>query len=125
MMHWLLLQHLATVSALILIVFFVGRVARPIPAIRHGLWLVVLWKLMFPPIVIWPWSTTQIVRAVNGPPVVTAQQPVGNESTATAQPSATSGPRDNAPRYLAHVWPSDQAVTETLATDHTELPRLE
>ena len=43
-------------SALALLVYLITRIGKPGPAVRHMLWLVVLIKLMTPPIVHWPWS---------------------------------------------------------------------
>ncbi len=43
-------------SALALLAHLVARVSAPAPAVKHLLWLVVLIKLMTPPLIHWPWS---------------------------------------------------------------------
>jgi beta-lactamase regulating signal transducer with metallopeptidase domain len=54
--------------------------ARPRPAVRHALWLVVLLKLMTPPIVSWPWTVAEISDPVmhwlgHFPPSITQTDP--------------------------------------------------
>jgi beta-lactamase regulating signal transducer with metallopeptidase domain len=50
-----LLLHLATVAVLALLALALGRWRRLGPAARHALWLVVLLKLLTPPLLFWPW----------------------------------------------------------------------
>ena len=55
MFDWLLL-HTATTALLIAAVLLLIGVFRPGPAVRHALWLVVLLKMLTPPLVAWPWE---------------------------------------------------------------------
>jgi beta-lactamase regulating signal transducer with metallopeptidase domain len=55
MFEWLLL-HTAAVLALALLALALGRWLRAAPAVRHALWLVVLAKLLAPPLLAWPWA---------------------------------------------------------------------
>jgi beta-lactamase regulating signal transducer with metallopeptidase domain len=55
MFEWLLL-HTAAVLVLALVALAVGGWRRAGPAARHALWLVVLAKLLTPPLVSWPWA---------------------------------------------------------------------
>jgi beta-lactamase regulating signal transducer with metallopeptidase domain len=55
MFEWLIL-HTAVVAALALLALALGRLLRLGPAARHALWLVVLVKLLVPPVVYWPWA---------------------------------------------------------------------
>lgn len=52
-MFWWLTQHLATTALLFVVVWLVCRLAKPRPAARNLLWLVVLIKLLTPPLFNW------------------------------------------------------------------------
>jgi beta-lactamase regulating signal transducer with metallopeptidase domain len=53
---WLLGQHLIITTGLAAIVFLICRAIRLSPVPRHVLWLLVLCRLLVPPIATWPWS---------------------------------------------------------------------
>jgi beta-lactamase regulating signal transducer with metallopeptidase domain len=55
MLEWLIL-HTAEALALAGVVLVSARCLRLSPAARHALWLVVLVKLLMPPLVRWPWA---------------------------------------------------------------------
>jgi beta-lactamase regulating signal transducer with metallopeptidase domain len=55
MVAWLVL-HTLTALFLAVLALLLGRTLRLGPAARHILWLVVLLKLLTPPLVRWPWS---------------------------------------------------------------------
>ena len=55
MLEWLLL-HTAESTLLAAVVWLLGRRISSRPAVRRALWLVVLAKLLTPPLVHWPWS---------------------------------------------------------------------
>ncbi|HEV2947399.1 MAG TPA: M56 family metallopeptidase, partial [Gemmataceae bacterium] len=59
-MVWWLLQNALVATVLAGMVALVCRLARPGPAVRHALWLVVLIKLIAPPIVYWPWTAESL-----------------------------------------------------------------
>ena len=62
-MHWWLAQHLAVTALLALFVAALCQWRRLGPATRHLLWLVVLIKLLAPPIYYWPWSFAEMKEA--------------------------------------------------------------
>ena len=53
-MLWWLLQNTVTAALLAGVVCALCRLGRFRPAVRHALWLVVLLKLLTPPVVVWP-----------------------------------------------------------------------
>src|SRR5207302_8076135 len=55
-----------TIMAAILAAFvaLICGLARPRPAVRHALWLVVLVKLLSPPLISWPWTTHDLGQPV-------------------------------------------------------------
>ncbi|MBI3466919.1 MAG: M56 family metallopeptidase [Planctomycetes bacterium] len=55
-MLWWFVQNALIAVVLAAIVWPVCRIRRVGPAVRHALWLVVLLKLVTPPLVTWPWS---------------------------------------------------------------------
>src|SRR5262245_11933822 len=55
MVQWLLL-HTIVVALLAALAMALGRWRRLSPAARHLLWLVVLVKLLTPPVLVWPWA---------------------------------------------------------------------
>ena len=63
-MLWWLLQNALVATVLAGLVALFCRFARPSPAVRHALWLIVLIKLMAPPIVYWPWSAESLWRPI-------------------------------------------------------------
>ena len=54
-MVWWLFQNLVITAALAAIVAGICRATRIGPVARHSLWLIVLVKLITPPLVAWPW----------------------------------------------------------------------
>ena len=65
MTTWLL-PHILTSTALALAVALACRLGRFRPALCHALWLVVLLKLVVPPMVAWPWSPQELAGRVYG-----------------------------------------------------------
>jgi carboxyl-terminal processing protease len=68
---WWLGQHLLITTALAAIVLLVTRLVRLNPAARHVLWLLVLCRLMVPPVTTWPWSVPITIPSL-GPPAIAA-----------------------------------------------------
>src|SRR5262249_41576394 len=54
-MLWWLVQNAVLAALLAGIVALICRLTRLRPAVRHALWLLVLIKLVTPPLVHWPW----------------------------------------------------------------------
>jgi beta-lactamase regulating signal transducer with metallopeptidase domain len=63
-MLWWLAQNTVGAAVLAVLVALICGVARPRPAVRHALWLVVLAKLLSPPLVSWPWTAWDIGQPV-------------------------------------------------------------
>ena len=59
MVIWWLIETTLTVAVLAAVVTAACHVLRCSPAVRHALWLVVLLKLLLPPLVPCPWSPIQ------------------------------------------------------------------
>lgn len=57
---WWLTQNLLAVSVLIPLVCIACRLLQNRPALQHALWLLLLVKLVTPPVVSWPWSPSEI-----------------------------------------------------------------
>src|SRR4051812_23312980 len=55
-MLWWTFQNLVIASVLAALVWLACRSGRVGPVGRHALWLVVLIKLLTPPLVVWPWA---------------------------------------------------------------------
>ncbi|MFA6244656.1 MAG: hypothetical protein WC655_27175, partial [Candidatus Hydrogenedentales bacterium] len=70
-MYWWLIQHLVIVTLLATLVLVAGRVFRLSPAVRHALWVVVLIKLMMPPVIVWPWAMPQYDAVAESAPGMT------------------------------------------------------
>jgi len=64
-MVWWLLQNALVATVLAGMVAIICRFAKPGPAVRHALWLVVLIKLIAPPIVYWPWAAESLWQPVS------------------------------------------------------------
>jgi bla regulator protein BlaR1 len=91
-----------TVIAMVLaaIAILASRSARLGPAARHVLWLVVLIKLLTPPVVTWPWSPPRLWAtaqpATIGHPVINQQEVTEDQVTARGDQAAQrhqEGPR--------------------------------
>jgi beta-lactamase regulating signal transducer with metallopeptidase domain len=64
-MLWWLAESTILASILAGLVALICRCFRPRPAVRHALWLVVLIKLLTPPLIHWPWPMTGLWTNVN------------------------------------------------------------
>ena len=62
-MAWWVVQNLAVASLLAAGVWALCRLNRIGPTARHAMWLVVLVKLLTPPLVAWPWALPNPFRA--------------------------------------------------------------
>lgn len=105
-MNWLIANTFAA-AALALLVIGVGRWLRPAPAVMHGLWLVVMLKLITPPLFTIPLPQTWSQDAT--PRTATASAP-----TADAATSAPTGPLPTAAR-------ADDAALPPSLRDDAEL----
>ncbi|MBM82216.1 MAG: hypothetical protein CMJ78_16745 [Planctomycetaceae bacterium] len=53
---WLLGQHVLMTSLLALTVVLFCRWRKPSPEVSHLMWLLVLCRLLIPPVATWPWT---------------------------------------------------------------------
>src|SRR5436305_9670392 len=71
-MLWWLAQNAVVAAMLAGVEALICRFGRLRPAVRHALWLVVLLKLVTPPLVSWPWPglpSAPLATAPAAPPV--------------------------------------------------------
>lgn len=66
-------QHLLITTALAAIVFVICRIVRLSPSARHLLWLIVLCRLMVPPVATWPWSIPIVIPSYESHAIATSQ----------------------------------------------------
>jgi beta-lactamase regulating signal transducer with metallopeptidase domain len=66
-MLWWLTETTLVAAALAGAVALLCRRLRPRPAVRHALWLVVLLKLLTPPLLAWPWSAPASIPLADAP----------------------------------------------------------
>ena len=69
-MLWWLAQNTITATILALAVLLICRLCPLRPSIRHGLWLLVLLKLVAPPLVEWPWNPLEATGLMKPEPAV-------------------------------------------------------
>ena len=60
-MLWWLAQNTVSAAILALLIVLLCRFCTLRPSLRHALWLVVLVKLVAPPLVAWPWNPLELV----------------------------------------------------------------
>jgi beta-lactamase regulating signal transducer with metallopeptidase domain len=66
---WWLAQNTITAAVMIPLVVLACQFFRRRPAVQHAFWVVVLLKLLTPPLVSWPWSAEQLRDAIWSLPV--------------------------------------------------------
>lgn len=84
MLRWLAETTIA-VAVLTGVVALVCRALRPRPAVRHALWLVVLIKLLSPPLLDWPWPASASLAIWPEPMQVDALDPKGEVPAVAGQ----------------------------------------
>src|SRR5437870_4268620 len=84
-MWWWTVQNLLIAAAVAGLVRVACRAGRIGPVGRHALWLVVLVKLLTPPMVVWPWA----VRAPLGTTAPPAPAPEMRHVAAASAPPTT------------------------------------
>jgi beta-lactamase regulating signal transducer with metallopeptidase domain len=112
MLDWLLL-HTLVVALLAGVVLALCRYFHPSPATRHALWLVVLLKMMTPPLVSWPWSLPAIVSGATPAVASEVSFPV-REPEIPAQPAVFLPPPD-ADEAVPVVLPASPTSEESEA----------
>jgi beta-lactamase regulating signal transducer with metallopeptidase domain len=114
-MAWWVLQNVAIAAALAAVVALVCRLTRIGPVARHALWLLVLIKLLTPPLIVWPWPVPDVLglaeaHAADVPALTDAglASPARLAIPVTAMPAedVTDADRHGArPSRGATVWP--------------------
>ncbi len=96
------LSNAVAAAALALVAVLVGSVCRR-PALAHGLWLLVLLKLLTPPLVRVPvpWPAEAPPRAARPAPVEVVSEPALPEADEAPAPGAAPAPRVPAPAQAA------------------------
>lgn len=90
-------SHVMAVAALTALVALVCWIGRFRPAVCHALWLLVLIKLLIPPVISWPWSLGDAVESLW--PSVYYEQPSPRPSVSAETPlEATASPVSPQPR---------------------------
>jgi beta-lactamase regulating signal transducer with metallopeptidase domain len=73
---WWVVQNTLTVAALIPVVWLACRLLRTRPAAQHLLWLLLMVKLVAPPVIDWPWELGNQWQAATAPPPVIDSTPL-------------------------------------------------
>jgi beta-lactamase regulating signal transducer with metallopeptidase domain len=120
-MIWWIAQNVVVTSLLAGCVWTICRVERIGPAGKHALWLVLLLKLVMPPLVNWPWAIHDLIAPFNTP-AATAQ----TEAPATYAKPDTGAGLPAAVRSAAFVpTPVRKAETpRTLSVSEWLLPAM-
>jgi len=99
MIQWLIL-HTVESTALAAVVWLLCAGLRPRAAVRHALWLVVLAKLLTPPLVRWPWALPALL-------------PTPTAMTVVPPPSAvTAAPVEETPSFVPATAPTVEDVPD-------------
>jgi beta-lactamase regulating signal transducer with metallopeptidase domain len=122
-MLWWLAETTMVAAVVAVAVALLCRRLRPRPAVAHALWLVVLLKLLAPPLPAWPWPTSApqpiVEQAPRPPPEPQAEEPAAPplpEPIVLAPPSDPvddpAPPLESDPVPVVEESPSSPAVTE-------------
>jgi beta-lactamase regulating signal transducer with metallopeptidase domain len=109
MRDWLIL-HTATVAVLAGAAVLVGR--RLAPAARHLLWLVVLVKLLTPPLLVWPWGLPTPMEATEPEAIPAPQSPAETGVLLVLLPAG------EAPPPVLEVEPAAPPPTPAVPWEH-------
>ena len=113
MLEWLI-QHTVESAALAAVVWLLSSCFRRRPAVRHALWLLVLVKLLTPPLVRWPWPlpawpAPEAVAVAPTPPPAESHPPAAPPPAADAP--AIEETVDPAPSIVAAPAPAEKPAT--------------
>src|SRR5580692_7838450 len=114
-MFWWIIQNSAIAGLLAGCVSVCCRWLRIAPVGRHALWVIVLIKLVTPPLVAWPWQVRDPFAGVKS---ALAAQPSAEPQTASAAPSPSvpiAPPVTSEPP--TGVLPSDGIIADADAND--------
>ncbi len=93
-------------TVLALVALLAGRWFRLRPVARHALWLVVLVKLVAPPVVSWPWASPLALTGYElaEVPIVAAREPSDWSDPTDSIPEADATARSDSGRTMAERW---------------------
>jgi beta-lactamase regulating signal transducer with metallopeptidase domain len=117
MISWLA-ETTVIAAALAVAVALLCRKLRPRPAVRHALWLVVLLKLLAPPLVAWPWPEPPGAAFRREPAVEESPRPPPADDSAPALPppeALVAAPPVDDPAWEAQPEPEPPAVVSVPA----------
>ena len=97
-MAWWVLQNVAITAALAAAVAIVCRLTKIGPVTRHALWVMVLVKLVTPPLVVWPWAVPDVF-GLTALRADTAEQRI--DADVNLAPHALAPPATGAPDAMA------------------------
>jgi beta-lactamase regulating signal transducer with metallopeptidase domain len=121
---WWLAQTSFTIAVLIVIVAMACRCLRRWPAVQHALWVVILVKLLTPPVVSWRWTARDLFPPSSPRDLVDTKLDVGDKIGPVSKTGSTAvpirSPRDDV------VWSNPQrppaAVEDRLSAEATSTP---
>lgn len=123
-MLWWIVQTTIVAALLAALACAAGRLARLRPAARHALWVVVLARLLTPPVVCWPWAVPGTARLVAGS---SAADPGSDRPPIAAPPPVVESiawPADDPPAASGHVAAGIEPL-DPVALDATAVPEIE
>jgi beta-lactamase regulating signal transducer with metallopeptidase domain len=124
-MLWWLAQNGVAAGLLTGLVALVCRLGRLGPAARHALWLIVLLKLVTPPVILWPWALpafgearhTEILAAVDGATSKPESRPLQSDTVALVV-RVNSSPGEEFPLPVCRLADRDEkTVTNNQVPD--------
>jgi beta-lactamase regulating signal transducer with metallopeptidase domain len=113
MTFWIM-QNALVVTVLALVVWGISHWRRLGPAARHALWLLVLIKLLMPPVVSWPWAIVDPfarTQAGGGVSVTQVDTEAPPATTALELASDRGGTPNMAAAVLGASWTGQRVVT--------------
>jgi beta-lactamase regulating signal transducer with metallopeptidase domain len=120
-MLWWLVQNTVVAAVLAGVVAVICRFARPSPAVRHALWLVVLIKLAAPPLVYWPWTPDSVWQSISERFVATSSTN-SNEPLETPSAEPTVNPP---PANWTEPAPVQIVLIPVMPEEEAQLPIVE
>jgi beta-lactamase regulating signal transducer with metallopeptidase domain len=126
MLEWFLETTIVT-AVLAVVATLACRLRPSTPSIRHVLWLVVLIKLITPPLVAWPWARhfEDLAQPSASVPVISAAGELDREQLDPLEISEPPPPESELAAADAQIEVSNSPSLPTLATTPITVPELE
>jgi beta-lactamase regulating signal transducer with metallopeptidase domain len=122
-MLWWLLENSLVAGVLAVVVALLCRVGRFRPAVRHALWLLVLAKLITPPLVEWPWQLPSMTWLAQAEPGSSAEARADSDPALSAEIAIEEAPEMEQPARVE--VPLQLAQPDEVAQQTPPQPRLE